>query len=164
MPLLKPEIFLRDSPFQIQTIAFATETNRVRRVKLDQNQDSVESVLNLPSALHESLWPILLCYLGKGETRKGCAEEKADREWREVHSAAVSITGRWRSYWFQGSWAPLDWFITRCWQVPLCVTLFPGVRKEDRDRVFSLMEHDSSHKVNNYSDIALDARQWYILR
>lgn len=31
------------------------------------------------------------------------------------------------------------------------------------DQVFSLMQHDSSHKVNNYSNLALDAKQWYIL-
>lgn len=44
MPLLKLAFFLRDCPFQIQTIAFVNETERARRVKLGQNQDSVEYV------------------------------------------------------------------------------------------------------------------------
>lgn len=55
MPLLKLAFFLRDRPFKIQSIALVTETERARRVKLDQNQDTAESGLNLPSSLHESL-------------------------------------------------------------------------------------------------------------
>lgn len=55
MPLLKLAFFLRDCHFKIQTIGFVTETERARRVKLDQNQDTDESGFNLPSALHESL-------------------------------------------------------------------------------------------------------------
>lgn len=55
MPLLELAFFLRDCPFKIQTIAFVTETERARRVKLDQNQDTAESGLNLPSTPHESL-------------------------------------------------------------------------------------------------------------
>lgn len=55
MPLLKLAFFLSHCHFKIQTIAFVTETERARRVKLDQNQDTDESGFNLPSALHESL-------------------------------------------------------------------------------------------------------------
>lgn len=65
MPLLKLAFFLRDCPFQIQIIAFVNETERARRVKLGQTRTllsmstqlvlRIQSVLNLPSALHESL-------------------------------------------------------------------------------------------------------------
>lgn len=100
---------LRDCPFQSQTIAFETETERARRGSWTRTRTRlslstqlvlrIQSILNLPSALHESLRPILLCHLERETQGKAeCAKEEADCEQRE-RCLSVEVSGRWRSYW-----------------------------------------------------------------